>query len=92
MVVRDQFSSYTTAKFVTDETHTTLQEAMIELLTPIRSTNPITIRTDNATAFQHIANNKSKEFKDLQMTLELGQIYNKKCSSNSGQGNTRTRR
>lgn len=86
LVVRDQFSSFTSAKFIPDETHETLFDAIIELINPIRSSKEVTLRADNATAFQHLANKPSQTLKDLKIKVELGRDFNKNAVATVDKG------
>ena len=76
MVARDQFSSYTVAEIVPNETGDSLREAIIKLITPIRSPDSVTIRTDNATGFQSIAK-ADPYLEKLDICLELSDPNNK---------------
>ena len=79
MVIRDQFSSYTTADFINDETSESLEKSLIHLVTPIRHTGQIIIRTDQATGFQKAC--KSKILADLDIIIELGSSLNKNSNA-----------
>ena len=75
LVIRDQFSSYTLANFIENETTENLESALIKLLTPIRTKDLVIVRTDKATGFQKLAANKSLE--DINVKIELAEDFNK---------------
>ena len=79
LVVRDQFSSYTVADFVIDETCETLEENVIKLLTPIRHPDKVIVRTDQAAGFTKAS--KSVKLKDLNIEIELGNSLNKNSNA-----------
>ena len=76
MVARDQFSSYITAFFISDETKNTLRDAIILSIDPVRSKGPVTVRTDNAAAFKSLSKGDDSLNK-LGITLELSDPSNK---------------
>ena len=78
-VIRDQFSSYTLAKIIQTENHTDIQEAIIDLTTPIRSNDTLRLRTDKATAFQHLKT--SNKLSPLNIQIELGNDFNKNANA-----------
>ena len=78
-IMRDQFSSLTTATLVKSEQAEDLKEAIILLTTPIRLSSNITIRVDAATAFQSLA--KDKDLLDLGITIEIGDVHNKNSNA-----------
>ena len=79
IVMRDQFSSYTVAKFIQAENHNDIQEAIIELSTPIRSKDTLTIRTDKATAFQKLKTTGTLEALDI--NIDLAHDFNKNANA-----------
>ena len=79
IVLRDQFSSYTTADFIENETSDSVEKAIIKLATPIRHPGEIIIRTDQAPGF--IKAVKSKMLNDLGIKLELGNSLNKNSNA-----------
>ena len=79
MVIRDQFSSYTVADFIENETSDSLEKAIIKLTTPIRHTGEIIIRSDQAPGF--LKANKSKMLSELEIKLELGNSLNKNSNA-----------
>ena len=79
MVVRDQFSSYTVADFIKDETAESMEECIIRLVTPIRHTGKVVIRTDQATGFVKVKT--SKNLDNLNINIELGNSLNKNSNA-----------
>ena len=79
IVLRDQFSSYTTADFINDETSESLENAIINLITPIRHTGIVLIRTDQAAGFIKAA--KSTKLEQLEIKIELGSSLNKNSNA-----------
>ena len=79
MVVRDQFSSYTLADFVENETSEVLEEAIIRIITPVRNSNKVIIRTDQATGFCKAQ--KSVHLKELGIEIETGSSLNKNSNA-----------
>ena len=79
LIMRDQFSSLTTATLVPSEQAEDLKNAIILLTTPIRMATNITIRVDAATAFQALA--KDKDLADLGIKIELGDVHNKNSNA-----------
>ena len=75
LICTDLFSSYTTAKIISNEKSTSLLQGLIECVTPIRSTNPILIRTDAATGFQALQNDPSLQ--KLHIKIEITDPSNK---------------
>ncbi len=75
LVIRDQFSSFTLAQFVGSENHQDLEAGIIQLITPIRNRESVIIRTDKATAFQKLANNRSMD--EINIKIELSEDFNK---------------
>ena len=79
VVIRDQFSSYTSAQFTQSESHNDLKEAIIALVTPIRHPGHIVIRTDQASGLKKIAEMKLLESANI--TIELGHDFNKNSNA-----------
>ena len=75
LVCTDLFSSYTTACLIPDEKADTLKNALIKLITPIRSQMKILIRTDSATGFKALTNDQS--FQKLRILIEATDPSNK---------------
>ena len=67
LVCTDLFTTFTNAKIIPNEKSATLLESLIECLTPIRSMNPVLIRTDAATGFQSLHNNPSLQKLDIKI-------------------------
>ena len=75
LVCTDLFSSYTTACLISDEKAETLKNALIKLITPIRSQMDVLIRTDSATGFKALINDQS--FQKLRILIETTDPSNK---------------
>lgn len=75
LVCTDIFSSYTVAKIISNEKSITLLQSLIENISPIRSSNPILIRTDAATGFQALKNDPSLQ--KLSIKIETTDPSNK---------------
>ena len=61
IVCTDIFSSYSTAKIILNEQSQTLLQSLIECISPIRSNNPVLIRTDSASGFKALIKDPSLE-------------------------------
>ena len=81
IVCADMFSSFTTAAFVTGETREILEQAIIQVVTPIRHSPTLTIRTDNAPAFKSLSTNSSSVLKENGINLQLGDDANKNSNA-----------
>lgn len=79
LVLRDQFSSYTAADFIDDETSTSIETALIRLITPLRHPGRVVVRSDQATGFVKIQ--KSRTLQELQIEIELGNSLNKNSNA-----------
>ena len=71
IVCRDQFSGFTTAAFIPDETIPSLQDGIIRITQTIKHPNHTLIRTDGAPAFKSLANQPNSPLKQLNITLEI---------------------
>ena len=80
IIARDMFSSYVTAMFIEREDKESLRNAIIQLVSPIRTKEHVIVRTDNATGFQALASN-DKQLKDLHIDIELSNPLNKNGNS-----------
>ena len=76
LIARDQFSSYVTATFINDETKDTLRDALIAVINPIRTTGPVTVRTDNAASFKSLHNGDTA-LEKMEIHIELSDPMNK---------------
>ena len=79
LVLRDQFSSYTIADFIDSETCEDMEQKLIQMLTPIRTPGHVNIRTDNALGFVKMKD--SNNLKDLDISLETGNVFNKNANA-----------
>ena len=76
-VVRDTFSSFTTAALITDETSMTLKDSLILSISALRP-NPQTdviVRVDNAPGFKSLAGDT--DLQQLRISIDLGRTLNK---------------
>ena len=85
IVVRDQFSSYTTAKTIVSEKHQDIEDAIIDLITAIRAPSKVIVKTDQATAFQYLAKHKT-ELQDLNIHIELANDFSKNAVATVDKG------
>ena len=76
LIARDQFSSFVTATFIPDETKSTLRDAVIKVIDPVRTRGPVVVRTDNAAAFKSLAL-KDEALNRLGIAIELSDPNNK---------------
>jgi len=81
IVCRDQFSGFTTAAFIPDETIPSLQDGIIKITQTIKHPNHTLIRTDGAPAFKSLANQPNSQLKQLNITLEIGSPLNKNSNA-----------
>lgn len=81
IVCRDQFSGFTTAAFIPDETIPSLQDGIIRITQTIRHPNHTVIRTDGAPAFKSLANQQNSPLKELNISLEIGSPLNKNSNA-----------
>jgi len=78
-LLRDQFSTLSSATIIPSEQQQDLKAAIIALTNPIRLAPQITVRTDNATGFQALL--KDNDLKQLGITLELTDPHNKNANA-----------
>ena len=55
-IVRDNFSSFTMAKIIPSENHSSLKQALIDLIIPFKLVGSVTVKVDNATGFIPLLN------------------------------------
>jgi hypothetical protein len=72
--MRDNFSSYTTAKLIPNETADTLRCAIIETTAELKSPQGAVIRVDGAPAFQSLSQGQTLAHHGL--SLEIGRLKN----------------
>ena len=77
VVIRDTFSSFTTASIQPNEDHTTLRNTLINDISTMRPTPQtiVTVRVDNAPGFQALRNDKILSEKNIK--LDFGRCKNK---------------
>ena len=81
IVCTDMFSTFTTAALIPDETRETLEQAIIQVITPIRNSPLIMARTDNAPAFRSLCNTTSSVLQENGITIQLGNDANKNSNA-----------
>ena len=74
LVVREVLSSFTVATIVNNERAETLREGLIVLTNPIRMSTPITVRVDEAPAFQSLS--KCRILNELGISVTIGRTKN----------------
>jgi len=74
LLMRDTFSSYTTAKLVPAETKDALRAAIIETTADLKCADGAIIRVDGATALQALVTDST--LNSLNLTLEVGRLKN----------------
>ena len=77
LVNTDLFSGYTTACFTDSETRADLEEAILQVITPIRHSAAVLARVDKASAFQSMAKNRSDMLEENGIRLDMAEDYNK---------------
>ena len=78
-ILRDNFSSLTSATLVPSEQAEDLKDAIISLTSPIRLSDNITIRVDAATGFQALQHHP--HIKQLGIELQIGDTHNKNSNA-----------
>ena len=68
----DRFSNFATATLTPSETREDLARAIIAVVTPIRHSTRVEVRTDRAAALQSLANRPDKQLQDNGIDLVLG--------------------
>ena len=79
MVCTDQFSTFTTATFIENETAEHLKSGIIKTTQAIKHPGKITIRVDSAAGFKSL--HQSNSLGDLNIELELGEPLNKNSNA-----------
>ena len=74
-IIRDNFSSFTSATLVPTEQAEDLKHATISLTSPIRLADNITVRVDAATGFQALK--PSPDIIQLGIDIQIGNAHNK---------------
>ena len=77
LVNTDMFSGYTTACIIESEDRVDTVKGLIQLVTPIRNSAVVLIRTDKAPAFQSLVRSKDSSLETNGIVLELGDDLNK---------------
>jgi hypothetical protein len=82
LVNTDLFSNYTTSTFLSSERKQDLLQGLIQVSTPIRRGETITIRTDRAPALEALAKTPPLELKTVKINLLLPDVhFNKNANS-----------
>ena len=77
VVNTDLFSGYTTACFTDSETRADLEEAILQVITPIRHSAAVLARVDKASAFLSLTKNRSDMLEENGIRLNMAEDYNK---------------
>jgi hypothetical protein len=75
LVIRDSFSSFTTAKLIVDEKSTTLREAILECTADLKSSQGASVRVDGATSMQSLVGDQTLTRHGLDIVV--GRLKNK---------------
>ena len=75
------FSGFTTATFVPNETKETLKHILVQIITPIRNSPEVIVRTDNAPAFTSLANKPTATLQENGLCIELVHEGNKNSNA-----------
>ena len=78
-IIRDNFSSLTSATLVPSEQSQDLKEAIISLTSPIRLADSITVRVDAATGFQALKHHP--DITQLGIIIQVGDTHNKNSNA-----------
>ena len=81
LVCTDMFSTFTTAAFIQAETRDILEQAIVQVITPMRHSPVISARTDNAPAFKSLHKNVSPTLQENGITVVLGADANKNSNA-----------
>ena len=76
-IVRDHFSSYTSAKIIKSETHKELKNAIIDTILPLKLSGKCNLKVDNATGFLPLIDNKDPDLERLQIIVKQTDVFNK---------------
>ena len=76
-IVRDHFSSYTSAKIIRSENHKELRDAIMNTILPLKLSGKCTLKVDNATGFLPLLNNKDPDLEKLQIKIVQTDVFNK---------------
>ena len=86
LVIRDTFSSYTSASILPNEQHGSLRTGMIVMISGLRP-NPqskVSIRVDNAPGFQPLKNDLTLSSHNI--SLDFGRVHNKNKNPTAEKG------
>ena len=80
-IVRDNFSSFTMAKIIPSENHSSLKQALIDLIIPFKLVGSVTVKVDNATGFIPLLEDKDPDLAKLGIKLIATDVFNKNENS-----------
>ena len=81
LAIRDHFSSFTNGQIVPSENETNLRDGLFAIVTPLRQASPITVKTDNAAAFQGLVRKNDPHLQKAEITLVLSEVMNKNSNA-----------
>ena len=73
----DLFSNYMTATLIKSEKAVDLEQGLIQVITPLRAAQHVSVRVDSAPGLRSLAQNQSQVLTDLGIHLDLGEPWNK---------------
>ena len=73
----DLFSNYMTATLLNSEKAADLEQGLIQVITPLRAAQHVSVRVDSAPGLRSLAQNQSQVLKDLGIHLDVGEPWNK---------------
>ena len=74
LILRDHFSTYTSAKIIKAENHNELRQGIIDLVTPIRLSSTIHVKVDNCTGFTPLTQNKDPDLEKLKIMVNVNKF------------------
>ena len=80
-IIRDHFSSYTSAKIIKSESHKELKSAIIDTILPLKLSGKCILKVDNATGFLPLINNKDPDLEKLQIIVKQTDQFNKNANA-----------
>ena len=87
LAIRDHHSSFTSAAFIPSEQATDIRDELIRLVTPLRYAKQVTVKGDNAKAFQSLQNGDPYLDK-LLIKVTTTEVMNKNENAVIDQGNS----
>ena len=77
----DKFSNFATSAIIKSESRDDLADAILAIVTPVRNSSMITVRTDRAAALQSLARRPDQRLTENGVTLILGESGNPNWNS-----------